>query len=203
MPKKQHYEADRLCSDEEIIELYWKRDEQAIAETDKKYKSYLLGVAYNILHDNLDCDECLNDTYLGTWNAIPPARPSIFQIFLFKIMRNLAIVRYRRNRAQKRVPSEMTVSLEELERYVEYNEFESPMEQDYQSRRLSQIFSDYLRMLPDRKRFIFISRYYCSDRIVDIAEMLRVSDRTVFRELIEIREELKTVLIKEGYFHEK
>lgn len=63
--------------DEEIIELYWLRDETAITETDRKYKSYLLTVAYNIVHDSLDCEECLNDTYIGAWNAMPPSRPRV------------------------------------------------------------------------------------------------------------------------------
>ena len=191
------------CSDEQIIELYWSRDEKAIEETDRKYKKYLYGIAYNILHDNLDCDECLNDTYLGTWNAIPPAKPSIFQVFLFKITRNISIARYKKNRAYKRIPSEMTVSIDELDKYITYNEFDSPVDEDYHTNRLARIFSDYLRVISDKKRFIFISRYYCSDSISNIAEMLRISDRTVFRELSAIREELKAILIKEGYYNEK
>ena len=200
---QKNYDDRPFCSDEQIIDLYWDRNEKAIEETERKYQKYLYGVAYNILHDDPDCEECLNDTYLGTWNAIPPAKPSIFQIFLFKITRNLAIVRYKKNRAQKRIPSEMTVSLEELDQYITYNEFSSPVDEDYHAHRLARIFSDYLRMLPDKKRFVFISRYYCSDRITDIAEMLRISDRTVFRMLTEIKAELKEILIKEGYYHEK
>lgn len=190
------------CSDEKIIALYWDRNEQAIKETDRKYKNYLYGVAYNILRDDLDCGECLNDTYLGTWNAIPPARPSIFQIFIFKIMRNIAIVRYKKNHAQKRVPTELTVSLDELEQYMPYTEFESDIENEYLSRQLARLISDYLRLLPDRKRFIFISRYYCSDKISDIAQMLHVSDKTVFRELTEIKSGLKDHLAKGGYHYE-
>lgn len=191
------------CSDEQIIDLYWSRDEKAIEETDRKYKKYLYGIAYNILHDDLDCNECLNDTYLGTWNAIPPAKPSIFQVFLFKITRNISIARYKKNRAHKRIPSEMTVSIDELDKYITYNEFDSPVDEDYHTNRLARIFSDYLRVISDKKRFIFISRYYCSDSISNIAEMLRISDRTVFRELSAIREELKAILIKEGYHNEK
>ena len=75
----------KLLSDEAIIELYWRRDEKAIKETDIKYGKYLYSIAYNIVHDTLDCEECLNDTYLGTWNRIPPARPNAFQIFISKI----------------------------------------------------------------------------------------------------------------------
>ena len=78
-------------SDEQIVELYWQRDEQAIKETDIKYKSFLLSVAINIVHDMCDSEECLNDTYIGAWNAIPPARPVALQAFLGAIMRRTAI----------------------------------------------------------------------------------------------------------------
>ena len=106
--KKQH------LSDEEIIELYWKRNEDAIQQTDVKYGKYLFTIAYNIVHDRLDSEECLNDTYLGTWNKIPPERPLVFNVFLSRIMRNVAINRYKKNNAAKRVPQGLIVPLEEL-----------------------------------------------------------------------------------------
>ena len=77
-------------NDEEIIELYWERNERAIDETDFKYKKYLFVIAYNILNDKLDCEECLNDTYLGAWNAMPPSRPNALKAFLTVIMRRIA-----------------------------------------------------------------------------------------------------------------
>ena len=104
-----------LLSDEQIIDLYFAREERAIKETDHKYGKYLFTIAYNIVQDTLDCEECLNDTYLNTWNRIPPTRPSIFHAFLSKIMRNIAVDRYRHNKAQKRAPSEMLLTLEELD----------------------------------------------------------------------------------------
>jgi RNA polymerase sigma-70 factor (ECF subfamily) len=198
MDKEKASKNQRLLADESIIKLYWERDERAIVETDRKYKGYLHTIAYNILHDRLDCEECLNDTYLGTWNAIPPERPSIFQAFLSKIMRNTAIVRYKRNSASKRIPSEMTVSLEELGESMP----QSPSAEDeYLTSQVSRIVSDFLRSLPERSAFIFICRYYCSDRIADIAAMLALSERTVFRELTAMRDELKELLIKEGYYN--
>ncbi len=187
-----------VLADEAIIELYWKRNEQAIEETDRKYKKYLHTIAYNILHDEMDCEECLNDTYLGTWNTIPPERPSIFQAFLSKIMRNTAVVRYKKNTAFKRIPSEMTVSLEELDESLP----DAPSaEEEYLISQVSRVISEYLRALPERSAFIFICRYYCSDRIADIAAMLHIGERTVFRELKELRAGLKELLIKEGYLH--
>lgn len=182
--------------DERIIALYWQREEKAIDETDRKYGRYLYTIAYNILHSDLDSEECLNDTYLGTWNAIPPAKPTLFQVFLSKIMRNIAVVRYKKNHAQCRVPSEMTVSLDELDQSVPY---EPSVADDYEVYRLSRLLSDYIRKMPEKRAFIFICRYYCADRITDIANMLHVSESTVYRELETIKKGLREILIKEGY----
>ena len=188
MDSKNNAKKVAYMEDEAIVDLYWAREERAISETDRKYRRYLHTVAYNILHNDLDCEECLNDTYLGTWNAIPPTRPRILQAFLSKIMRNTAVVRYKKNTAQSRIPSEMTVSLEELEYCIPVS-------------RLSHLLSRYLRTLSEKQAFIFICRYYCCDRVQDIAEMLHVSERTVFRELNTIRDNLKALLVKEGYYH--
>lgn len=98
--------------DEEIVRLYFDRDEAAIRETDRKYGKFLFGIAYNILHDRLDCEECRNDTYLGIWNSIPPTRPVSFRAFITRIMRNTAIKKYKERTCLKRVPSELTVPLD-------------------------------------------------------------------------------------------
>ena len=105
---------DVLLEDNEIIELYWERDEEAISETDKKYGRYLFTIANNIVNNRLDSEECVNDTYLGTWNAIPPTRPNVFQVFLSKVMRNIAVDKFREKSAQKRIPSELMSSLDEI-----------------------------------------------------------------------------------------
>ena len=90
-------------SDVQIVELYWQRNEQAIKETDIKYKKFLLSVAYNIVHDMCDSEECLNDTYIDAWNSIPPARPTLLQAFLATIMRRTAIDCYKARKRQKRM----------------------------------------------------------------------------------------------------
>ena len=109
------HERNRVpLDDEEIVELYWQREERAIRETDAKYGSYLNTVALHIVHDALDCEECLNDTYIGAWNAMPPSRPQALKAFLTTIMRRVAVNRYHKNALKKHVPSEMTVSLSEL-----------------------------------------------------------------------------------------
>lgn len=198
MDPKHHEKDGGYLKDEQIIELYWAREERAISETDRKYRRYLYTVAYNILHSDPDCEECLNDTYLGTWNAIPPHRPNFFQAFLSKIMRNTAVVHYKKNHTQSRIPSEMTVSLDELEHTIPYG---TTVEEEYEISRLAALISRYLREIPERRAFIFICRYYCFDRVHDIADMLHISESTVFRELDAIKEGLRERLVKEGYYH--
>ena len=185
-----------VLADEKIIDLYWERDEQAISETDKKYGKYLFTIAYNIVHDRLDCEECLNDTYLGTWNRIPPTRPNVFQVFLSRIMRNIAIDRFRKNTAAKKIPSELVCSLEELDECIADG---MTVEEEYAVREIARVLNDYLRELPDRSEFIFVCRYYFSDYVKKIAEMLKVSEDTVYRELSQMRKELKVRLEKEGF----
>jgi RNA polymerase sigma-70 factor (ECF subfamily) len=114
-------------------------------------------------------------------------------------MRNIAVVRYKKNTAAKRVPSEMTVSLDELDNYVPYD---TSVEHDYAVFQISRLLSQYLRSLPEKRIFIFVCRHYCSDRISDIAEMLHVSESTIFRELNAIKKGLRELLIKEGLYHE-
>ena len=152
-------------SDDEIIALYWSRDEKAITETDFKYKKYLLAVAYNIVQLQPDCEECLNDTYLAAWNAMPPAMPRMLKAFLTTITRRNAINRYHKNLRH----SEMTVALSELEDILADSR---DMAAELDTKELGRIISDFLRQLPRRQRFIFISRYYMAEPIDAIAKEL-------------------------------
>lgn len=199
MEQKNNDKALDELSDETIIELYWNRNEDAIQATDEKYGKYLYMIAYNIVHDNMDCEECLNDTYLSTWNRIPPTRPKFFQLFLSKIIRNIAVDRYRKNSAEKRISSEMTCSLEELDDCLPS---EMGLEDEVLMRAVIDAMNDYLRSLSKREVLIFICRYYYSDSIDSIAQMLKVSRNTVFRDLSKIRSGLKERLEAEGYCHE-
>lgn len=185
-------------SDEEIIALYFDRNEKAIKETDVKYGKYLYTIAYNIVYDRLDCEECLNDTYLSTWNSIPPHRPPVFQVFLSKIMRNTAIDKYRHNRASKRVPAEMVVSLEEFGETLP----DPTSKEEETVKELSRALSGFLHTLNDREQFVFVCRYYYADRVSVIARMLQVSENTVTRELTSLRQALKEYLRKEGVSYE-
>ena len=181
-----------IMSDEQIIELYWERDEQAIKETDAKYKSFLLSVAYNIVYDKGESEECLNDTYLDVWNSIPPSRPTVLKAFLATLMRRNAIDRYKARKRKKRVASELTVSLSEIADLGCDDESVSADE-------LGRIISDFCRSLSDRRLYIFMSRYCIARPIKEIADLLGCSVSTVKKEISLIKRDLKESLEKEGY----
>ena len=183
-------------SDETIIELYWRRDEQAIRETDVKYKSFLLSVANNIVSDRRDSEECLNDTYIGAWNAMPPARPVLLKSFLTTIMRRVAINRFHANNRQKRISSEYAVSLSEFEDFITNSE---STETELETKELAKAISNYVRSLSDRQMYIFISRYYIADPILKISSDLGCSVSTVKREITAIKNGLEKHLESEGY----
>ena len=188
---------DKLpLDDESIVELYWQRNEKAIEETDFKYKKYLLSIAYNVLHEPLDCEECLNDTYLGAWNAIPPTRPNVLKAFLTVVVRRVAIKRYHRNLKKSSVPSEMTVSLSELEDFIIGDE---DISTDFDAARLGRVISDFVRSLSERRQFIFVSRYYASEPIDSIASDLNLSRSMINKELAAIKTALREKLESEGY----
>ena len=188
--------AKSTMSDEQIVELYWQRNERAIKETDIKYKSFLLSVAYNIVGDTRDSEECLNDTYIGAWNAMPPTRPTLLQAFLATIMRRTAIDRYKARKRQKRVASELTVSLSEVEEFIADDDGYS----EVNAKELGRVISDFVRALPDRRMYIFMSRYYFARPIKEIARLLKCSESTVNKEIAAIKRDLKENLEKEGYF---
>ena len=192
---EQNNNPEQCLTDGAIIDLYWKRDEQAIRETDKKYGSYLYVIAYNIIHNHMDSEECVNDTYLGTWNRIPPTRPHVFQVFLTKIMRNIAVDRYRQKYAAKRIPSEMTLSLEDIGDALPSAD---STEGDVLVDQVADILNTSLRMLPDKIQFAFVCRYYYADRVANIATMLGVSENTVYRYLNEAKNGLKKELERGG-----
>ena len=188
--------ANSVMSDEKIVDLYWQRDEQAIKETDIKYKRFLLSLANNIVHDMCDSEECLNDTYIGAWNSIPPARPVLLQSFLATIIRRTAINRFNANKRQKRIVSEYTVSLSELEDFIAD---EGDMNAEMETKELAKVISNYVRSLHDRQMYIFVIRFYIADSIPTISKELGCSVSTVKREIEAIKIGLKKQLESEGY----
>lgn len=197
--KKDDKRGTAILDDQTIIDMYWKRDEKAIDATDKKYGKYLYKISYNILNDELDSEECLNDTYLRTWNKIPPTRPNVFQVFLSKIIRDVSVDRYRVNHASKRIPSELVKSLDELEDCITDP---TSIEEEFFISRIMEILNSYLVSLSSRDEFCFVCRYYYGDSIENIAKMLQVSDRTIFRDLSRIRKGFRERLEREGFKYE-
>ena len=182
-------------SDDAIIDLYWKRDEEAIYQTDFKYRKYLLSIAYNILNSKEDCEECLNDTYMGAWDAIPPQRPLNLKAFLTSIVHRYSINRYRESKRQKRVPSNLTSSLDDLSFMIS----DSDVIDRANDEQLGRIISDYLKTLSKRQRYIFMSRYYTATSIEKIADDLSISKSMVNKEIALIKSGLKKALETEEY----
>ena len=182
--------------DDQIVNLYWDRNEDAIHQTQMKYGAYLTKVANNILAAYEDSEECVNDTYLNTWNAIPPHKPKMLSTFLGKIVRNLAFDRYRYNTADKRGGGELPLVLDELADCVSgYDN----VEQAYERKELVEAINDFLGTLPEEKRNIFVCRYWYTDSIADIAARYNMAYPAVSMMLNRLRIKLHNYLIERGY----
>lgn len=179
--------------DRVIIELYNKRDENAIGETQKKYGRYCHSIAYNILRSNEDSEECVNDTYLKVWNAIPPKVPQIFSAFIGRITRNTALDRYEKNRAQKR-DAGIELALDELSECIS-SEMTGECSDDFV---LKNAVNGFLASLPKRTRIIFMRRYFYLLSINEIAEGLSMSESNVKVTLMRTREKFREYLENEG-----
>ena len=181
-------------TDMEIINLFFERSEQAIDELARKHGSAVARVARNILGNEQDTEECVNDTYLGTWNAIPPTKPSPLRTFVCKIARNLATMKYHSNTAEKR-NSQYNLALDELEEYLADN---SSVEEAYDAKELAEAINGFMATLNYSDRFIFTRRYWYSDPVKDIAKMAHSTTNSVTVRLFRIREKLRHYLVKEG-----
>ncbi|MCD8077446.1 MAG: sigma-70 family RNA polymerase sigma factor [Lachnospiraceae bacterium] len=181
--------------DHELINLFWDRREEAIPATADRYGRYCFSIADHILSSREDSEECVNDTWLRTWYAIPPSRPSRFAAFLGKITRNLAFDRYRGRRRQKRGGGEMALALDELAECIP-----SPHtpEQAVEEAELVRQLDLFLEELSERDRFIFLRRYWYVDPLADIARRLALHESTVKSSLFRSRKKLREALEKEG-----
>ncbi len=181
--------------DREIVELYWARSENAISETADKYGRFCHYIAYNILHSDEDSEECVNDTYLAAWNAMPDLRPRKLSAFLGRVTRNLALHRWERYHAEKRGSGAVPLALEELRECVPASDKADRVVEDLV---LAEVFNRFLASLPKEKRKIFMRRYWYLCPIAEIAEDLSLSESSVKMSLLRARNELKTLLEKEG-----
>ena len=178
--------------DKRIVELFFQRDEQALTETRQKYSRYLHRVAHNILQNAQDAEECVSDTYLRAWNAIPPHRPTRLSVYLGKITRHLALDRYAALTADKRGGGTTADILEEWRDALP--DGGDPAD-DIAVR---DALSRFLRQLPTDKRRTFIRRYWYGDTIAAIAAESHSTESAVKMTLSRTRDELKTFLEKEG-----
>jgi len=182
--------------DHQIIELYRQRDADAITETAEKYGAYCYAVAHGILHSAEDAEECVNDTWLRAWDAIPPQQPRVLRMFLAKITRGLAFDRFRAGRTEKRGGGETALVLEEL---AECLPGRTDVEAEYQGRELGRCVGAFVRALPEREGNLFIRRYFFTEPLAEIAKRYGLSENNVTVILSRTRKKLKTHLLKEGY----
>lgn len=182
--------------DENIVALYWERNEAAIEETKNKYERYLLKIAYNVLADLEDSQESVNDTYLAAWNSMPPHRPSILSTYLAKITRRISIDIFRKKNRSKRKASEYILSLTELEECISGG---SNPEENMEVQMLAHAINDFLRTLPKDARNLFIGRYYFMDSLKDVAKYCGMSESRAKSLLFRTRCNLRVFLEKEGF----
>lgn len=181
--------------DHQIVELYWKRSETAIGESDKKYGRMLFGISLSLLSSREDSEECLNDTYIEAWNKMPSDRPTYLGAYLSKIIRCLSVSRFRSMHREKR--GGMGAITEELTDCIPDT---ASVSAEYENGRLRETLNRFLLSLSEEKRFIFVRRYFYSDSIEDISRRTGMSTAKIKTSLHRIRKELQTLLEKEELF---
>ncbi len=181
--------------DNSILRMYFERSEFAVEQTSQKYGDFCHTIAYGILKNNLDAEECVNDVYLKAWESIPPAQPKNFSAFLAKITRNCALSRYRKNKALKRSGCQIGTALEELSECIDSGE---SVEESFDEAHALDAINRFLRKQTDAKRNVFIRRYWFFDSVEDIAQRYGMSVSAVKMSLKRTRESLKEYLEREG-----
>lgn len=183
-------------SDEEIIALYFARDQEALAQTDKKYGAYCYTLANRILSSPPDAEETVSDTYFKAWQAIPPTKPKVLRLFLAKITRSLAFTRWRRDTAQKRGGGEMPLVLDELGECIGTGD---DLEAGLNLRELTRTIAAFLDTQPQREQNIFLRRYFFLEDSREIGSRYQMKPEAVLQSLSRTRKKLKNYLIQEGY----
>lgn len=180
-------------NDDQILDLYWSRNEAAIAETEKAYGNKLSGLAYRILQNSEDSQECVNDTYLKAWQAIPPQRPVYFFAWLAKICRHFALGRLDWNNAAKR-KAEVVQLTSEMELCIP----DSSRDRALDGQEIGQLLNEFLAVTPKESRMIFLRRYWYADSVAEIAARFGIGESKVKTSLHRTRNRLKVFLEKEG-----
>lgn len=183
-------------TDSEIIELYNRRDERAVKETQNAYGKYCEKIAHNILGDRQEAQECVNETLLKAWESIPPERPRIFSAYLAAITRNNAILRYRRETAAKRGSSCVPLILDDFADVIPNG---SSVERTAEHREMLAEINRYLGTLPEVNRMVFVLRFFCFEEIGDIADRMGMRKKAVSSALYRTKKQIRKHLEKEGY----
>lgn len=181
--------------DKDIVALYWQRDQQAIDESRKKYGAYCAAIAQWLVSCTEDAEECVSDTWLSAWNAMPPHRPAVLRTFLGKLTRRLSLLTLRQQGRLKRGGGETVLVLEELAECVGT----STTEQTVEARELRRLLDRFLESLPTVSRQVFLARYWYGASIDEIAAKWGFSPSKVKSMLHRTRSKLRTTLEKEGY----
>ncbi|MBQ7050452.1 MAG: sigma-70 family RNA polymerase sigma factor [Firmicutes bacterium] len=181
--------------DNAIIELYWKRSENAISETSAKYGGYCYTIAYNILANNEDSEECVNDTWMAAWNTMPPRRPKLLAAFLGKMTRYISLDRWKNRTAAKRGGGEVPLVLEELEECISG---EDSVEKEYLKKEFTMTMNRFLEKLPETERKVFLCRYWYMETIEEISNRFGFSESKVVSMLHRTRKKLRKMLEQEG-----
>ncbi len=181
--------------DQQIIDLYFQRSEQAIEETDVKYGNYCFSIAYKILTNREDSEESVSDTYMAAWDAIPPRKPPLLAAFLGRLTRNISIDRWRSRSAEKRGGGEFMLCLEELANCASG---EPGVEEKAVMKEVVALLNRFLQDLPETERKVFLCRYWYVDSVQDISRDFGFSQTKVTTMLYRTRNKLRKELQKEG-----
>lgn len=180
--------------DTKIVNLYFGRNELAIEATKEKYGGLCMDIAYNLLSDRQDAEECVNDTYHAVWNSIPPQKPASLKAYLGRVVRNIAISRYRKNTAGKRYDG-MALMLSELSECLPSH---NSTERVFEGKQLTEFITAWLRGLEQNDRAAFVQRYWYGCPLKEIADKTASSAVYHATRMYDLRKSLKEYLEKEG-----
>lgn len=184
--KPETRKGSQTMDDGKIVDLYWARDEKAITESQRKYGRMLSSLSYSLLSSYEDAEECVNDTYLDAWNAMPEARPEFLGAFLSKITRRISVDRFRAKHREKRGGMNEIVS--ELDECIPS---EDRVDRQYENMLLRDEINDFLYSQPKEKRVMFVLRYFYSKSVSEIARQISVGESKVKTTLFRMRKELQ------------
>ena len=182
--------------DRQIVDLYWARSERAITETDKKYGRYCHYIAYQILSDDLDAEEIVNDTYLKTWNTVPPNYPDPLKTYVGMISNQLALNRYDERTAAKRGGGKMPLIFHELDECLADDEESIDIAESIV---LRDLLNHFIWSLPKKTRNIFVRRYWYASSLAEIAQEYGMKESAVAMLMFRTRQKLREFLQKEGF----